>query len=282
MKEFKSFYKEVDGNEGSKCMYNTRLDTYGCGCQHDCNYCYARSLLSFRGLWNPQNPSVANLKEIEKVIKKIPKGKIVRLGGMTDCFQPIELEERVTYKTIELLNKYGVGYLLVTKSDIVARDEYIQIMDKNLAHIQITVTTLDDKFYLEKNYEKASLPSNRIKAILKLQDAGFDIAIRLSPLINEYMDFDKLNSLGIKKALVEFLRVNHWIEKTFKGINYSDYKLKQSGYRFLRLDKKKEMLNKIKIPEVSICEDFTPHYKFWLVNTIPNRQDCCNLRSSNE
>ena len=163
-------------------MYNTRLDTYGCGCQHDCNYCYARSLLSFRGLWNPQNPSVANLKEIEKVIKKIPKGKIVR--------------------------------------------------------------TLDDKFYLEKNYEKASLPSNRIKAILKLQDAGFDIAIRLSPLINEYMDFDKLNSLGIKKALVEFLRVNHWIEKTFKGINYSDYKLKQSGYRFLRLDKKKEISRK--------------------------------------
>ena len=52
MKEFKNFYKEVGGNEGSKCNYNKRLDTYGCGCAHDCKYCYAKSLLSFRNLWN--------------------------------------------------------------------------------------------------------------------------------------------------------------------------------------------------------------------------------------
>ena len=32
MKEFKSFYKDVTGNEGSKCKYSIRLDTYGCGC----------------------------------------------------------------------------------------------------------------------------------------------------------------------------------------------------------------------------------------------------------
>lgn len=34
-REFKSFYKTVGGNEGNKCNYPTRLDTYGCGCQHD-------------------------------------------------------------------------------------------------------------------------------------------------------------------------------------------------------------------------------------------------------
>ena len=38
-KEFKSFFKTVGGNEGNKCHYPTRLDTYGCGCSHDCNYC---------------------------------------------------------------------------------------------------------------------------------------------------------------------------------------------------------------------------------------------------
>ena len=43
MKSFSIFYKEVEGNEKSKCMYPTRLDTYGCGCQHDCKYCYAKS-----------------------------------------------------------------------------------------------------------------------------------------------------------------------------------------------------------------------------------------------
>lgn len=47
-KEFKSFFKTVGGNEGNKCHYPTRLDTYGCGCSHDCKYCYAKSLLDFR------------------------------------------------------------------------------------------------------------------------------------------------------------------------------------------------------------------------------------------
>lgn len=275
IKEFKSFYKTVGGNEGGKCKYPTRLDTYGCGCQHDCSYCYAKSLLSFRKLWDVQNPAVANIKSIEKVIKKIPKGTIVRLGGMTDCFQPLELRHRITYNTIALLNRYGIGYLIVTKSHLVANDEYIKLMRKDLAHIQITVTTLDDKKALE--YEKASLSSKRIEAIKKLQNNGFDVAIRLSPIIDEFMDFEQLNSLGINKAIVEFLRVNHWVEKWFK-IDYSKYTLKENGYRHLPLEEKLKILDKIKIPVISVCEDVSDHYDYWRDNFNPDKQDCCNLK----
>lgn len=170
MKSFSLFYKEVEGNEKSKCMYTTRLDTYGCGCQHDCKYCYAKSLLDFRGLWNSEKPVVGNMKQIRNAIVKAKKEgiKIVRLGGMTDCFQPLELKYRTTYQTIKLLNKYKIEYLIVSKSDIVARDEYIKIYDKDLAHFQITTTCLDDDLYKKLDYEKASLPSKRIEAILKL------------------------------------------------------------------------------------------------------------------
>lgn len=213
MKEFKSFYKTVDGNEGSLCNYPTRLDTYGCGCAHDCSYCYAKSLLEFRGLWDSKDPSVADIKEIEKVLDKVPNGTILRLGGMTDCFQPCELKYRRTLETIELMNRRKIGYLIVTKSHHVADDEYIAVMDKKLAHIQITVTTLDDD--LCTTYEKASPPSKRLEAILRLQKEGFDISIRLSPIIESYMDFERLNSIGINKAVVEFLRVNSWIQKWF-------------------------------------------------------------------
>ena len=73
MKEFKSFYKEVTGNEGGKCHYNTRLDTYGCGCQHDCSYCYAKSLLNFRNLWDEKEPSVADIGKIGRKIAKVSK-----------------------------------------------------------------------------------------------------------------------------------------------------------------------------------------------------------------
>ena len=277
MKSFSIFYKEVGGNEGSKCYYTTRLDTYGCGCQHDCKYCYAKSLLSFRGLWNADKPVVSSMKQIRNAIRKIPRGSIVRLGGMTDCFQPIELRYRTTYQTIKLLNKYRVGYLIVTKSHLVANDEYMQIYDKNLAHFQITTTCLDDELYKQLDYEKASLPSKRIEAIRKLQDNGFDVAIRLSPLIEEYIDFDKLNNLGIEKAIVEFLRVNHWIRKWF-NIDYSKFKLKENGYEHLPLEEKKRILEKVKIPIVSVCEDVDAHYNYWKESFNPNKNDCCNLR----
>lgn len=181
MEYFKSFYKTVGGGEGDRCHYPTRLDTYGCGCSHDCSYCYAKSLLSFRGLWKPDSPKYVNIQDVEKKLKRVPKDTILRLGGMTDCFQPLEAHTKATKSTIELLNKYNIGYLIVTKSALCADDEYIKIYDKKLAHIQITVTTLDDELSL--TYEKASVPSERIKAIKKLQDLGFDVQIRLSPLM---------------------------------------------------------------------------------------------------
>ena len=72
MKEFKSFYKTVRGNEGDKCNYPTRLDTYGCGCMHDCNYCYAKSLLDFRNLWDAKDPSIADTEKIKRKVSKLP------------------------------------------------------------------------------------------------------------------------------------------------------------------------------------------------------------------
>ena len=279
MKSFSLFYKEVEGNEGNKCHYTKRLDTYGCGCQHDCKYCYAKSLLDFRGLWNSEKPVIGNMKQIRNAIIRAKKSgvKILRLGGMTDCFQPLELKYRTTYQTIRLLNKYKIGYLIVTKSSIVANDEYMKIYDKDLAHFQITTTCLDDDLYKKLDYEKASPPSERIEAIKKLQDNGFDVAIRLSPLIEEYIDFDKLNSLGINKAIVEFLRVNHWIKKWF-NIDYSKFTLKEGGYEHLPLDYKTRILSKVKIPIISICEDVDKHYDYWKENFNPNKDDCCNLR----
>jgi len=276
MKDFKSVGKTVGGNEGDKCHYPTRLDTYGCGCQHDCSYCYAKSLLDFRGLWNPQAPSVVSLGALSKEIKKLPRGEIVRLGGMTDCFQPMERLYRNTYKAIRLLNQRHIPYLIVTKSALIAEKEYLDILDKELAHIQITVTSTDDKKALE--YEKASPPSERIKAIKTLQDLGYDVQLRLSPFIPQYIDFDILNNLGINKICIEFLRVNSWIKKWF-DIDYSEYKLKHGGYNHLPLKKKLEYIGKITgFKEMTVCEDEDTAYNYWKNHFNHNPDDCCNLR----
>lgn len=276
-KEFKSFFKTVGGNEGNKCHYPTRLDTYGCGCSHDCKYCYAKSLLDFRGLWNPQNPSIADIEKIKRKIAKLPKDiSAIRLGGMTDCFQPIEKNHRITYETIKALNENQIPYLIVTKSAMVADDEYIEILNKDLAHIQITITTTDDA--LSNTYEKASPPSQRIKAIEKLQNLGFDVSVRLSPYIPEYIDLNILNNIKCDKILIEFLRVNTWIKRWF-NIDYSEYTVKQSGYQHLPLEKKKEYIsNIVNFKEMTVCEDESEAYEYWKHNFNYNSNDCCNLR----
>lgn len=276
MKDFQSIGKTVEGNEGDKCNYPTRLDTYGCGCQHDCKYCYAKSLLDFRKLRNARNPSVASLSEISKAIRKLDPGTTVRLGGMTDCFQPIEKLYRNTYKTIRLLNRRRLSYLIVTKSAIVADDEYLEILDPELAHIQITVTTLDDK--LAATYEKASRPSDRVRAILRLQERGFDVQLRLSPYIPQYVDTEKLNGLGIDKICIEFLRANTWIQKWF-DIDYSEYTISQNGYKHLPLERKLEYVSKITgFKEMTVCEDEDRAYQYWKKHFNYNPDDCCNLR----
>ena len=278
MKDFKSTLKSVGGNEGTKCHYPERLDTYGCGCSHDCSYCYAKSLLDFRDLWNPQKPAVGQIGEISREIKRLKKSgiRIVRLGGMTDCFQPIEALYRITYKTIRILNRYGIEYLIVTKSAMVADPLYLDIMDKRLAHIQITVTTLDDQ--LCRTYEKASPPTARIKAIKTLQERGFDVQLRLSPMIPQYLDFEALNGLGIDRICVEFLWVNAWIRKWF-DIDYSEYTISQSGYWHLPLKKKLEYIRKLTgFKEMTVCEDESEAYDYWQKHFNFNPDDCCNLK----
>lgn len=272
MKEFKSFYKAVGGNEGDKCQYNIRIDTYGCGCQHDCSYCYAKSLLDFRGLWNESEPSVADIKKIERRIAKIPKGTIVRLGGMTDCFQPMEKELKVTRETLKLLKKYGIGYLIVTKSDLVCA--YMDVLDKDLAHIQISVTWIP--------CEKAVSTKRRIAAIEKLYAEGYDVAVRLSPFVPQFVNFEQLNQIKCNKIIVEFLRVNHWIKK-WLPLDYSDYTVKQSGYEHLPLDKKIAALAKVTgFDYVSVCEDVTEHYEYWRECVNHSKTDCCNLRKGSD
>lgn len=276
MTEFKSFYKTVAGGEGSKCKYPTRLDVYGCGCQHDCNYCYAKSLLDFRKLWNPVEPKVANLRAVERRLDRIPAGSVLRVGGMTDNFQELEEREGVARETLRMMFERGIHAPVVTKSDLIARDDYLDVLDRDLAHVQVSVTSTDDS--ANPFGEKAPVPSRRIAAVEKLQAAGVDVAVRLSPLVPEYVDFDVVNAIKVDKAVVEFLRANAWIKKWLPDVDLSGHTLKEGGYMHLPLERKLEIISKVKLPVVTVCEDVLEHYEYWRDRFNPNREDCCNLR----
>ena len=277
MNEFKSFYKTVKGGEGDKCHYPTRLDPYGKGCHYDCTYCYAKKLLDFRKLWHPDNVAVADKEKITKRIQKIEPGSVVRLGGMTDPFQPIEMSKGNTYHTIRELNRQSVHYLIVTKAPLVATQKYLNILNKELAHIQVSVPTTNDKV-LEMT-DNAPPYNARIKAIERLEREGYDVSIRLSPFLYETADYDLLNKVRVSKCLVEFLRVTpSLMEKMKPYITTEKYKHKEGGYRHLTLEEKQKALQNLKYEEISVCDDVQEHYEYWEQHYNPNPRDCCNLR----
>jgi len=231
-------------------------------------------LLSFRKLWDVARPSVADIKKVRKVIPKVTG--TIRLGGMTDCFQPCERDLGVTYELIKCLNEYRKHYLIVTKSDLVADDKYIAVLDKELAHVQITITSTDNE--VSSKFEKAPLISKRIEAAEKLNALGFDTSIRLSPYIPQYVNKDIINKINCDKLLMEFLRVNTWISRWF-DIDFSRYNLKSNGYLHLQLEDKVAHLEGLYKKQMSICEDVDEHFNFWKDTYNYNKDDCCNLRS---
>ena len=270
-----AFFGSAGGGEGQRCKYPDRLDTYGCGCAHNCTYCYARSLLDFRGLWHPDNPSVASTADISKALKKVRPGSILRLGGMTDCFQPLEEVYGATRQAIQMMQARGVGYLIVTKSDLVADKAYVRVMDPELAHIQISVTSTDDT----PNFlgERAAPPSRRMEAAKKLQDMGYDVSLRVSPYIPQLVNVGVLKKTSVRKCLVEFLRVNPLINKALK-IDARAYTVKSGGYRHIPLETKRYMLEAFDGFELTVCEDVPEHYEYWRMHVNANADDCCNLR----
>lgn len=276
MVEYGSPLGTVSGGEGARCNYQTRLDVYGCGCSHNCRYCYARSILEFRGNWHPEAPHVADMGRIREIVSRMEPGSVVRMGGMTDCFQACEEELHVARDTIALLNRRGVHQLIVTKSDTVAE---CPTLDRELSHIQISITSTSD----EPNAfgENAPAPSKRMDAVRRLSEGGFDVCVRLSPYVPELVDLDVLRDrTGCGKVLVEFLRVNGNIRKVLKGFDFSPYRLRLGGYRHLPLKTKREWMRPVmeRFDEVSVCEDVYSHWSVWRNEVNANPSDCCNLR----
>ena len=276
MEEYKSPYTVTERKIVTWCRYNARLDTYGRGCAHNCNYCYARHLLDFRGNWHPYEPAVASLETLREAVAELEPGSVIKLGGMTDCFQPAEGEHKRTLETIKMLNDRGVHYLIVTKSATCVFPEYLEVYNKDLAHFQISVTNTDD--YRGARYETASPQSERIRAIETLSRRGFDTTLRLSPYIPEYVDARRICNVDCEKILIEFLKVNPYVMRCF-DIDYYEYTEKYGGHYNLPLERKIELANRfLDFPEHNVGEFVYQHYLWFRDNYNTNKYDCCNLR----
>lgn len=306
--------------EAQRCFYPVRADCYYNGCEHNCMYCYSKAISSRFKQWNIENirnGDVNNLKILFKeAFEKNKKDRVsniirnripLRLGGVTDLFQPCERDRKHTLKLIEILNKYDYPYLIVTKSALVSEEKYLKLIRKDLAYVQITITTLNEEYarILEPN---ASTIKERLECMEKLINKGIYTAARVSPLIPMYEDghfsknknnttqlydffsFELIKKLCSKKPntiIIEFLRVSPMIKKILieNKMNkllelYNETSVKgRDGSLHFSLQEKEFYCKKISEichennVDFSICEDKEYEYfkKYWA-----NKDDCCN------
>src|SRR4030043_1904800 len=95
------------------------------GCQHGCNYCYARFIKKFSGHKEPWGQFVdirmnaADLLQVE-INKK--KCGTVWVSGLCDPYQPLEAKHKLTRKCLEILADHNWPVVIQTRSSLVLRD----------------------------------------------------------------------------------------------------------------------------------------------------------------
>jgi len=180
----------ITRNESPDISFDRSINPYR-GCEHGCSYCFARPTHAFMGL-SPgldfetklfAKPNAAELLEKELADPKYAP-KTIAIGTNTDPYQPIERQHRITRQILEVLERSNHPVGIVTKSALVTRDIDIlsRMADKGLAKVAISVTSLDRK--LSRAMEpRASTPSRRLEALMRLAEAGIPTAVMVAPVI---------------------------------------------------------------------------------------------------
>jgi DNA repair photolyase len=161
------------------------------GCEHGCAYCYARpthEYLAYNAgidfetkiLVKRQAPDLlrAELNDTKWACEP------VALSGVTDCYQPVEHELRLTRGCLEVMLEARQPVIVVTKNALVLRDRDLlaEMARHRLAAVFISVTTLDRD--LAATLEpRTSSPTGRLRAIRELRAAGVPAGVMVAPII---------------------------------------------------------------------------------------------------
>ncbi len=155
------------------------------GCTHGCIYCDSRSKCyqmnhDFEDIEVKENA----LELLEDALRRKRKPCMIGTGSMSDPYIPLEIKTEHTRRALLLIEKYGFGVALQTKSARVLRDLDVlrRINEKTKAVVQMTLTTADDNLcrIIEPN---VSTTSERAEALKALHDNGIPTIVWLSPIL---------------------------------------------------------------------------------------------------
>jgi DNA repair photolyase len=219
------------------------------GCEHGCIYCYARPTHEYLGFsagldFETKIMVKANAPELLRAELSAAKWRpqIIVMSGVTDCYQPVERQLKLTRRCLEVLLEFRNPVAIITKNFLVTRDIDLlaELSKYNCASVTVSVTTLDPK--LRNVMEpRTSPPIARLNTIRKLSEAGIPVSVNVAPIIPGLTDHEMpailkaAREAGATSAGFTVVRLPHGDKALFENWLTAHFP-----------DRKEKVLNRIK------------------------------------
>lgn len=168
------------------------------GCSHGCIYCDSRSRCyhmehAFEDIEVKENA----IDLLEYALKHKRKKCMIGTGAMTDPYIPLEMELEYVRKALNLIDTYGFGFTVITKSNRILRDlDLLQkINEKAKCVVQMTLTTYDEDL-CRKIEPNVCTTKERFQVLQELHRRGIPTVVWLSPIL-PFLNDTQENILGI-------------------------------------------------------------------------------------
>ena len=168
------------------------------GCLHGCIYCDSRSLCyQMNHKFEDIEVKANAVGLLENTLRRKRNKCMIGTGAMSDPYMPIEEKLGNMRKCLEVIERYGFGVTMITKSTKVLRDLDLlkKINEKSKCVVQMTLTTYDDDLcrIVEPNVETTY---ERFRALEILHDNGIPTVVWLCPILSFINDTEE-NIRGI-------------------------------------------------------------------------------------
>lgn len=155
------------------------------GCLHGCIYCDSRSLCyQMNHKFEDIEVKANAVGLLENTLRRKRHKCMIGTGAMSDPYMPIEEKLGNMRKCLEVIERYGFGVTMITKSTKVLRDLDLlkKINEKSKCIVQMTLTTYDEDLcrIVEPNVETTY---ERFRALEILRDNGIPTVVWLCPIL---------------------------------------------------------------------------------------------------
>ena len=174
------------------------------GCSHGCIYCDSRSRCY--GMTHPFEDIEVKANApalLEQALRHRKQRCMIGTGAMCDPYLHIEEKMRLTRRCLEIIDRYGFGLSIQTKSARILRDLDLlkSINDKAKCVVQMTLTTFDDDLCrIVEPY--VSPTSERAEVLRIMRDNRIPTVVWLCPILPFINDTED-NLLGILRLCEE-------------------------------------------------------------------------------